>query len=179
MRLPREGSKCGHRSALYTRLLLCAANDILTRCERCRSQSGRRPARINAGLHGCCDLLDVRLREDDASEQQVGQEQGPEDIDRLSADESERRPALLRCRELDESRLQPDSDKRQGEPPDAELAQRAAGAGHQIGRKQERENDRGDDEAEHELGEALPDDASARSLAGRGPWPSGSTRSPA
>src|SRR5262249_49507684 len=57
-------------------------------------------------------LVDSRLREDDAAEQEPGEQQGPEHVERLGADEGERRPPAVRGGEFDEARLQPDAHER-------------------------------------------------------------------
>src|SRR5918992_1471891 len=65
-------------------------------------------------------LLDIRHREDDAAEDQPGEEQRPEDVDSLRAEERERRPAAFHRGEVDEPRLEADADEGEREPPGAQ-----------------------------------------------------------
>src|SRR2546430_2637157 len=72
----------------------CAAP---TRVERCPRRST---------CHTILRLLDIGHREDHAAEDEVGEEQRPDHVDRLRAEEGERRPPALHRGEIDELGLQ-------------------------------------------------------------------------
>src|SRR5687767_2070620 len=127
--------------------------------EWCWRAVNRWPAILASFDHG--------LLEQHPAEKKPGNEQGPEDIHALRANECERRASLVARGELDEAGLQADADEGHGEPPQAQLAERAARAAYCLGRQEEREDQRSGDEADDKLRETLPDHRRARPLAFR------------
>src|SRR5262245_19899868 len=99
--------------------------------------------------------VDHRLRHQHPAEQQPGEQQRPEHVEGLVADEGKCRPALLVGHKLDKARLEPDAHEGEREPPGPDLAKRALRAVHKLRRKRESEHRRGEHEADHEVAISL------------------------
>src|SRR4029453_11435656 len=108
--------------------------------------------------------LEGRNWKQESAEQEIGQQQGPQHVESLTAEKRQRGPAGLRVDDVRESGFEPDGGKCQSKPPRSQTGEQVLRLVDQSGWKQKRKHEGSGDEPEHELGKSLPDDGRAGAL---------------